>query len=542
MLDWKIFRKPQRYLGNEWNVIKKSHHRKIKICLCYPDLYELGMSNLGMRIIYSQLNTFPDVVCERAFMPDEDLHMYLKEHKKRLFSLETKTDLCNFEIVGFNLNYELNYTNFLTMLSLGGLEIKTHDRKDVIILGGSIANPESLAEFVDVFFLGEFEEVANQFIEVLRKYKAKEERLRALAELDGFYIPKFYNVYPKGNIYIYERQYKYAKLPIKKVYVKDLNTSFFPTRWLTTLTEIVHDRAQIEIARGCPNKCFFCQARCLYFPYRERKLSCITDLMKKTYESSGYENFSLLALSASDYSEIETLIDEVTEHFMNKKVGVSLPSLRVEDIVGELYRSLTKIKRISATFAIEAATHFLREKINKNIDVNKLFEAARILKSLHFRHVKLYFMFGFPQEEDSDLTAIGEFVKELKKKSDLKINLSINAFIPKPFSYFENVKMDNEDTLQRKRSLILSSIPKDRGIKVYISHAKRSILEGLISRADRSFSKVIYEAFLLGVRFDSYRERFNFKVWDHVLKRYDIDTGHCLDGRDNFSWSHIQVK
>ncbi len=543
-MDWINFKKPQRYLGNEHNVIKKSYFPgQVRICLCFPDLYELGMSNVGMKIIYGQLNSFEGIYCERVFMPDEDLYLYLTEKKKKLFSLETKTPLCDFEILGFNFGYELNFTNFLAMLSSGGVELRALERKDTIVLGGGIANPEGLAEFVDVFFLGEFEVQAEKFAEIIKRYKDKEERLRALAEIDGFYIPKFYDVYIKGNRFVFEKKYKHAKLPIRKVFVKDLDNSFFPVNWLTPHTAIVHDRAQIEIARGCPNECSFCQARCLYFPYRERGVERVLDLAKGVYKSSGYENLSLLSLSASNYSNIEKLVEEITAYFKDKCVGVSLPSLRIEDVVGRLYKSLRRIKKVSATFAVEAATETLRERINKKIDLNKLFEAARVLKSLNSRHIKLYFMFGLPYEEDSDLLAIGDFLRTLKAESRLKINLSINAFIPKPFSSFEDVDMESAQKLLKKKELILSNIPRDRDVKLSISNIRKSILEAVTSYADRSFSKVIYRAFCLGARFDSYDERFNYSVWREAFKQSGTSMEDYLQRKkDNFSFSHIEMK
>ena len=541
MLEGSI-RKPQRYLGNEWNVIKKSHISRIRMCLCYPDLYEIGMSNLGLRIIYSLLNSFEDVVCERAFMPGEDFYLYLRQRKIKLFSLETKTALSDFEVVGFNFDYELNFTNFLSMLNAAGIELRSKDRNDLIVLGGGVANPESLWEFVDVFFLGEFEEKAASFVNVLRRYKDKNARLKALSEIDGFYVPSFYNVYKKGQEYIFEKKYRYAKLPIRKVYVRNLNNSFYPTEWLTPYTSIAHDRAQIEIARGCPNRCFFCQARAMYFPYRERSPFRIIDLADNIYKNSGYENISLLALSASNYSNIESLVSDLADYCSKKTIGLSLPSLRIEDVVDRLHKYLFRIKKVSATFAVEAATERLRNAINKKIDIKKLMEAAKILKSLYSRHIKLYFMYGLPSETDDDIIAIKSFLRELTRVSRLKVNLSVNIFIPKPFSYFENVLINDNEELERKRRLILYSIPRNRSIKASIASPYKSILESAISRADRGFSSLLYEAYMLGARFDAYGECFNKDVWNEALKRAGFNLNEYLsESTDNFPWSHIHI-
>ena len=542
MLEWNNFRKPQRYMGNEWNVIKKSHDGRVRICLCYPNLYEIGMSNVGFRIIYSCLNSFKDVVCERSFMPDEDLYVYLREYKKKLFSLETKTALSDFEIVGFNFDYELNFTNFLAMLDASGIPLKSKERKDLIVLGGGVANPESLCEFVDIFFLGEFEEKAVSFVDIVRRYKNKEARLKALSEVEGFYVPSFYDVYRKGRKYVFEKKYKYAKLPINKVHVKDLDSSFSPVDWLTPYTSIAHDRAQIEIARGCPNKCFFCQARSVYFPYRERRPDRVLELADRIYKKSGYENISLLALSASNYSNIEGLIRDLADYCSERTIGLSLPSLRIEDVVDKLHKYLSRIKKVSATFAVEAATQRLRSAINKRIDTKKLMEAAKILRSLHSRHIKLYFMYGLPFEVDEDITAIKGFLEEIIRVSRLKVNVSVNVFIPKPFSHFENILMNSKEELERRRRLILNSIPKNRGIKASVALPYKSMLEAVISRAGRELSSLIYEAYMLGARFDADGERFNKHIWDEAFKRMGFDVNEYLSGEtDNFPWSHIRV-
>lgn len=542
MISWETFQRPQRYLDNEWNVVKKSHKDRIRIVLCFPDLYEVGMSNLGLRIIYGLLNEMEDVVCERVFMPGLDLGKYLESHNKKLFSLETKTPLDEFDVIGVNLNYELNYTNFLYILKLGKIPYKARDRKKIIVLGGGITNPEPLAEFVDIFFLGEFEDKAPKFVNVLKKYEDKESRLKALAEIEGFYVSKFYDSYYDGSKYIFKKKYKYANLPIRKVHVSNLDTTYYPVQWLTPYTQIIHDRVQIEIARGCPHRCYFCQARVCYYPYREKRLSSVLNCLEKIYETSGYENFSFLALSASDYSHIESLIETVVDFFHEKAVGVSLPSLRVDDIVGRLYKKLLKLKKTSLTLAIEAATPSLRRVINKCIDMNIIWEARDILRSLHLRHIKLYFMFGLPEETEDDIAAIPELVKELSKGLNLKLNVSINVFVPKPFATFQNIPMEKEQTLVQKKRYLLKKL-RDRNIQVSISNIKRSILEGIIARGDRDLGKVIYRAYLYGARFDSYGEHFDWKIWISAFHDENIDYHRYIDAfPNNYSWSHIELK
>jgi radical SAM family uncharacterized protein len=540
MITWEAFRRPQRYLDCEWNVIKKSHNGRIKIALCFPDLYEVGMSNLGLRIIYGLLNEIEDVVCERAFMPDLDFGEYLRKRNKKLFSLETKTPLDAFDILGFNLSYGLNFTNFLYMLEAARIPLIAEERVGLIVLGGGVTNPEPLAKFVDVFFLGEFEEKAYQFIEVLRRYQNKESRLRALAEIEGFYVPKFYEVIQEKERFHFVKKYRYAQFPIRKVYVKDLNSSYYPLDWLTPYTQIVHDRAQIEIARGCPHNCYFCQARCLYYPYRERSVDCILEYLDKIYKKSGYENFSFLALSASDYSQIEALLDKAEGLLKGKGVGISLPSLRVDDLVGRLHKKLWNLKKTSLTLAIEAATPSLRRRINKEIDIDAFLDAKDILKSLNLRHIKIYFMFGLPYESEEDLVRIGELLDRLIKELGLNINANINIFIPSPFSQFENFPMEKESSLFKKRRLILDRIDRRR-VKVSISSIRRSIVEATILRGDRKLAGVIYQAYTLGARLDSYREFFKWEIWEAAFKKENIDYHRYLESFPyNFSWSHIK--
>jgi radical SAM superfamily enzyme YgiQ (UPF0313 family) len=498
------------------------------------------MSNLGLRIIYGLLNEHTDFVCERVFMPGLDLAEYLKQNNITLFSLETKTPLRQFDILGFNFGYELNFTNFLMMLSLAHIPLETKDRKNTIIFGGGIANPEPLAEFVDIFCLGEFEANADIFVEILRKYKTKDARLEAFAEREGFYVPSFYSVELKNNRYVFEKKYPYACFPLKRAHTKDLNNVYYPTRWLTPYQQLIHDRAQVEIARGCPNYCAFCQARQIYFPYREKKVSVIKETIKNIYENSGYENFSLLSLSASDHSCIEEIIDETYEYCEQRKIGLALPSLRIDDITGRLYKRIVSLKKASLTLAVEAASEHLREKMNKKININRLFEAAEIIRGLNTKQIKVYFMFGLPYEQEEDLVAIGNFLSLLQKGIRCKLNASINIFVPKPFSKWQAVIMDPEEVLEFKKDFIYKHIPKTSRIKISLSFTKKSILEAILARADRKFSSVIKKAFNYGAKFDGYSEFFSWEVWRKVIAEEQVDSKFYLEAQtENFPWSLI---
>lgn len=537
-MEFLQFQKPQRYIGNEWNVIKKNHFHKIKICLCYPDIYEIGMSNLGIRIIYGLLNEQKNILCERAFMPGWDLTKYLKENRQALFSLESKTPLNNFEVVGFQLSQELNFINFLTMLDLGKIPLKAEERKNIIVIGGGIANPEPLADFVDLFFLGEFEAASNDFTDILTKYKNKEDRLKVLAEKDGFYVPKFYST----TSYNFEKNYAYAKLPIKRIYVKDLDNAFYPQKWLTPHIQIIHDRPQIEIARGCPNRCNFCQARAIYQPYRERKAERITEYIQNIYKNSGYGDLTLLSLSASDYSQIEELIDLNYDFLKKNSIGLSLPSLRIDDIFGKIYKKFLSLKKTHLTIALEVARDSFRQKLNKKIDPNKLLETAKMLRIQGIQRLKIYFMFGLPEETDEDLIAIGKFLNHLSQNSNLFITASINPFMPKPFSIWEDMPMENEKTLFDKKDVILNNINQKKYIKVSVSSIQKCTLETIISRADRKFSNVIYKVYLQTSKLINYEENFYWNLWKEIMEEEGINyESYLQESLGNHPWSFIKI-
>jgi radical SAM superfamily enzyme YgiQ (UPF0313 family) len=428
------------------------------------------------------------------------------------------------------------------MLELAGLPLEATRRGQQIVLGGGLVNPEPLADFVDVFFLGEFEEYLPSFLKIMRQFNDKQQRLRALSEVKGFYVPQFYSANQQKGKVVVSKIYPHARLPLERVHVKDLDSSFYPTNWLLPHTRIVHDRAQIEIARGCPNKCFFCQAQAVYSPYRQRSHKQVLNLMKAIYDSSGYENLSLLALSASNHSQIDAIINEAADFCRKYHIGLSLPSLRIEHIVGSLYQVLRRIKRVSATFAVEAATTNLRKRINKNIDIDKLITAGELLKSLGTRHAKLYFMFGLPGEEDGDLLAIGDLVKNFQKKTKLGVNLSINPFIPKPFSLFQGKSMLSWQQLETKQALIKGNLPRNKKIKVSFNDSWRSILEGIISCADRSFAQVIKNAYQYGACYDSDWSLSNKQAWLKAFEAAGFDYQQYMQqGKNSFPWSHIKV-
>ncbi len=540
MLNLLNFQKPQRYLGNEINVVKKDHFGKISFCLCYPNFYEIGMDNLGLRIIYGLLNSYSGLVCERAFLPGQDLLDFLKNEKQPLFSLETKTPLNEFDLIGFNFGYELNYLNFLEMLDAGMVPLLSKQRKNIIVIGGGIANPQPLADFVDIFFLGEFEAASDKLVAVLKKYKNKPDRLKALSKIEGFYAPQFYNSSFLKNRYCFKPKYPFANSLIKRVVVKKLDKSFFPLNWITPHTKLSQDRVGIEIARGCPNNCNFCQARNIYYPYREKKVKTIVNTLKAAYKKTGYESFSLLSLSAFNYSQIEKLVEKIFPFLKKNKISLSLPSLRIGKKIAPIYKKLLSIQKTSLTVAVEAGTDSLRKRLNKNIAVDELFSSAQAFYNLGLNLIKLYFMYGFPGEENEDLLAIGNFVRMLSKQAPFKINISINLFIPKPFSPWEKMPLSDINQARQKEKIILGNMPKGKRIKISFSNLDQSLIEAIVSRGDKELMPAFINLHKRRKKLLEKKSLFSWPVWEETLKQEGIDWQRYIRvNTKNFPWSFI---
>jgi len=524
--DLLQFQKPGRYLGKEWNLdFKSPASGDLKVCVCFPEIYEVGMSNLGFRIVHSLLSSEFRVSCERCFMPGDDLENYLFKTGTYLFSLETKTALKDFDIVGFSLNYELNFFNFLKMLKMGGIKLKKRERQTPLILVGGLNNPEPIEEFVDIFFLGEFEEKAFSFIEKLRKSKnlSRRDKLQSLLDAEGVYIPEFYRqessrIEPKQNN---------APFPLKRTYVSDLNKYFYPQNWLVSYIPLVFDRLQIELQRGCPNRCKFCQARGIYYPYRERNPSLAAKRVKNLYKSTGYEAISLLGLSVIDYSGLEAILEEIIPYFEEKRVGIFIPSLRPTARAHKILEMLSFAKKPGLTIAMETASRKLRESIGKDIDIQDVRELIRSASRLGYRHFKFYFMIGLPGETEQDVIAIGDTLEELagiykkEKGSFPQINVSVNYFIPKPFSEFEVLSMESYPKLKKKKSLIKERVARNRFIKINFSDFDNAFLEYLLPRADRSISVLIEEIFDRELKKPgSFR---NIEIWTNLSKKFNLD-------------------
>ena len=521
--------KPARYLGNEWNISrKKIIGQEARIALCFPDLYELGMSNLGLRILYGLLNNCQDIVCERVFHPDRDMESRLRQYNFLLATLESGSSVKEFDFLGFSLGSELNYTNVLSILELSGIPILAQERgaNFPLVIGGGpcTLNPEPMHAFFDLFVIGEGEEVILELIRCYlslrddyRKNKIdKNELLKRFASIEGVYVPSFYEAgyNSSGVLEFFKPKLEGVPANIKKRIVSDMENSFYPLDWLVPYIPIVHDRLNIEITRGCPNHCRFCQARVQYYPLRMRSASKVKDCAAKGYQKSGYDEISLTGLSVSDYPGIESLVEDLINYFKQHTVSVSLPSIKPKALVKNISAVINSIKKTGLTFAPEAATLNLRKRLGKDFDEDEFWQIISKAYELGYRHVKLYFMTGLPQETEADILAIADFAKKVSrlKKPAAQVNVSINTMIPKPHTCFQWFKMDTLLEMQQK-NIVLKRSMEDRKIKLNFHAPKMSMLEGILSRGDRRLSAVILEAHRRGCRFDAWDDHFQWEKW-----------------------------
>ena len=560
--------KPARYIGEEWNVSRKNFDEAgIKFALCFPDLYEVGMSNLGLRIIYAILNNLADVSCERFFSPGTDLEKTLRDNQKEIFSLESKRGLKEFDIIGFSLAYELGYTNVLNILDLGGIPLKSSGRDEkfpLVIAGGPCAlNPEPMHEFFDLFVVGEAEEAILEIIDTYRKFKEqfkaakikKQDLLLKFSGIEGVYVPSLYKVKygPEGKIESFKPQINGLAQKIKKRLVKDFDNAYFPMDWLVPYIQTVHDRITLEIMRGCPNQCRFCQARQQYFPFRQRKIGNLLNLALQSYKRTGYEDISLMGLSVSDYPDIEELLEKLIGLFKEKAVGLSLPSLKPKAMVGNMSSLIATIKKTGLTFAPEAASDRLRNILAKDFDIPNFFKAVEQAYLSGYRHLKLYFMIGLPFEAQKDLDGIVEFankVLDLGRQVNPAlarkgwVNISINTLIPKPHTPFQWLAMEDLESVKYKQDYLKKKTLNKRKLKLSFHNRYMSFLEGVLSRGDRRLSEAILSAFKKGARFDAWDDYFKFDIWLDAFKEGNINPDFYLQkrGAEEFlPWDFLDI-
>lgn len=554
--------KPARYTGGEVNsVIKDKNSVKFRYAFCFPDNYEIGMSHLGMKILYSLVNAREDAWCERVFAPWTDMEEEMRKADVPLFALESGDSLSEFDMIGFTLQYELSYSNVLNMLDLGKIPLRSRDRQSLtpIVVGGGpcACNPEPLADFFDIFLPGEGEEVTNELIDLLMVHKekgsSKLEFLRDAAKIEGVYVPAFYDVSYNADGTIFAVTPKEgAPAKVKKRIISDLDKVYYPEKFVVPYIDIVHDRAVAEVFRGCIRGCRFCQAGFIYRPIREKTSDTVNRQAKCLCDTTGYDEVSLCSLSTSDYSGIEQLIPQMFSWALPEKINVSLPSLRVDNFSEELMEELKKVRKSGLTFAPEAGTQRLRDAINKNVTEEEVLSTAAQAFRGGWTAVKLYFMMGLPTETLDDIAGIAELaqkvVNEFYKNPDkpkgkgVTVSISVASFVPKPFTPFQWEPQDTMEQLVAKQKHLMENVHTHK-IQVSWHQSQTSFLEGVFARGDRKLCDVIEAAWRKGCKFDGWDEYFRFDKWMEAFEACGVDPAFYSNRRREFSeilpWDHL---
>ncbi|HCX63498.1 TIGR03960 family B12-binding radical SAM protein [Sedimentibacter sp.] len=525
--------KPARYVGSELNsVVKNNNDVNIRFAFAFPDVYEVGMSHTGLHILYHLLNSKDNIWCERVFAPWTDMEEVMRKNDIPLYGLESKDELKKFDFVGFTLQYEMSYTNVLNMLNLADIPIRSKDRTEdmpIVMAGGPCAyNPEPLYEVVDLFTIGESEELILELMELYEKEKIsgfnKLSFLEKAARIEGVYVPRFYEetYNDDGTIKGREILNKNAKETITKRIIKDLDKSFYPEKSILPYIDVVHDRVVLEVFRGCTRGCRFCQAGMVYRPVREKSPNTLVNQVESLINSTGHDEISLTSLSTGDYSCLPDLTLQLLDKYENKNVSISLPSLRLDSMTFDIIERLQEVRKSGLTFAPEAGTQRMRDVINKNLTEEQILGPVETAFNLGWSTVKLYFMIGLPGETMEDVMGIKELSYKVKDKffqrpkeeikGNLKINVSASCFVPKPFTPFQWVKQDSMDEFYDKAKALQKEI-KDKKVSFSYHEPKLSYLEAVFARGDRRLSNALIKAWEKGCRFDGWYDVFDFNKW-----------------------------
>lgn len=546
-----LVQRPSRYINHEINSYKPDMENDVSLCLCFPDIYEIGASNLGLEILYHLINEKKVARCERAYAPDVDLEQILRQEKVELFSLESKTPLKDFDIVGFSLQCELVGTNIVNMLSLSNIPVFAKDRKegDTLIIGGGpvMANPEPFADFFDLFTIGDGEISLVKILETYRICKknklSRKETLFELSKIEGIYIPAFYDVTYNDDNTVKEIKPNIEGVPetIKKTIV-DLDKVFFHNNKIVPFVETVHNRLNIEVARGCVGRCRFCQASKYYRPWRARKVETVINLLDESLKNTGYEEVSFSSLSCTDYKDLEELLLQTNEKYYKQNLNVTLPSMRCNKFSLKVAQYLNREKKPSITFAPEAGSDRLRNVIGKYLSENEIVDTLNFAYQMGWRAIKLYFMIGLPTEQPEDISAIKTLVDKVRKTANrLNFSITVSPFVPKAQTAFQWEPMFSSEYFRDVITNIQKTIPAD----IRAHNHKSSIIEAFLARADRRVSKAIYTAWQKGMRFDQWKDKFNFDVWTESIKEAGFDLNFYVYRRRGFDevlpWQHINL-
>lgn len=556
--------KPSRYIGGELNsVTKNTADVSLRFAFCFPDTYDIGMSHLGMKILYSLVNDVPEYWCERVFMPLPDMEEKMRENGVLLYGLESLEPIRDFDMIGFTLQYELCYTNIPAMLDLAGLPVFSRDRESltpIVCAGGPcVCNAEPVADFFDLCILGEGEEVNLELMRLLERCKAegcsKAEFLRRAAQIEGIYVPSLYEVQYHGDGTVRSiTPIDGAPETVTKRIVRDFDKTYYPESFVVPFSEIVHDRAVVEVLRGCIRGCRFCQAGYLYRPFREKSADTIEKETVSLCETTGYDEVSLSSLSTSDHSEIGPLLERLTAYTDGEKINLSLPSMRIDRFSDELLQKIKSVRKSGLTFAPEAGTQRLRNVINKNITEENILEGCRIAFEGGYTAIKLYFMLGLPTETMADMDGIKELCDKIidlyytipnrPKGKNVRISVSLSTFIPKPFTPFEFEPQPTEAEIDARQKYLLSII-NSKKVTISWSRYPVTIVEAVLARGDRRLSDVIYTAWKKGCKLDGWNEYYRYDLWQEAFRECGIDPAFYANRKREYDevmpWSHMDI-